>query len=685
MIVKLDEQKNLKDNFLRAQERAKELVGHEKKIKEKQTQSIFDFFKKTCKKDLFEDEPTSVLNCDKHIGPNVDFSYYKLNLNFLKKFGIYLEEITTDVIASDSATNIMYSEYYVDRKNECIIWVKYFFKHIKIYSDNGKTDILTYAFLNSRTEINYYNETTGYKPLKKCKVNMDTSIAKKLLEGKSFEVKPCKDRKYEIISCEDSDKVEKKNLSDVHLLPQKLLDILLEHYKDGFEPYKSKIMIETKLLDALEPSTVQTEVKVNYKYSGVLQTTEKLLKYEISLYFKEIPEKKVTAYFYLTHAEKDQKILLDDWLEKILLVDSNEKLEKSGNYCENLFKKYLVDKSELGTRKSDLSGLAEIFYQNMQVSGSFIEFPKLKDTYKGIYLERFSIEDKGIQNLCYFEEQISESELEYAQNCLKQSVKYAVLYEDELYLAEIYASYLAYIYTDLSITLHFPAFVIDDININIFKPNVQTDVDTFVDSIKCQTLQKNFTEFDSFNYRKVIKRDDFAKNRNWKKIFPDFIIQTTGRRNNYKIVSIDTDTIYEKILNCITTLRAESSSFSFSKDYPFGFDYDDADKVRVPLISNGMEYGIYFDDGLKNFSVNSPMKEDCDYTYSSGDDLMKVVFEDSTPYCKTTFYTLLENYDKLFHRNSEIKNSSYMAIGKNSFWNECIEFLFHTDLTNVIK
>lgn len=687
MSVKQDEQKNLNDNFLRAQYQAKQLVTHEKEKQGKNIQKIFDLFKKTNKKNLFEQTPTTVVNCDKHIGANVDFSYYKLNFDYLKKSGLHLEEITTDVVASNSSTKIMYSEYYVDRRNTCIIWIKYHFKHIRIYADNGKTDVMTFAFVNTKAEIYYYDDIAGCKPLKKCKVDMDISYAQELIKGKSFEVKPYKNRTYEIVSEENYQKFEEKSISDIHLLPQRLLDILLSQYKNDFIPSKSQIMIETKSLDVSESSTVQTEIKVNYEYSGVIQTTEKLLKYEISLYFKEFPTIKVTAYFYLTQAEKNQKfVITDEWLEKITLTDTNEKIEKSSNYCENFYKKYLISKSELGSRDSNLKDLAKIFYQNMRVTNSFVEFPKLKDTYKGIYVERFVINDNGIQYYFPFGEQISELKLEYDENHLKQSVKYAVLYEDELYLLEIYAYYLSYKYTDSSITLRFPAFVIDDININVFKPTLQTDVDIFVDSSSCQKLQKKFTEFNSFNYRKDIQRDEPINDRNWQKIFPDFIIQTAGKREKYKVVSIDSNMIYDKILNCITTLRTESSSFSFSKDYPFGFgDEDDFDRKKFPLVSNGLEYGAYFDDGINILSVNIPMKEKCDYSYSSGDDLLKVTFDDSTPYFKTTFYTLLENCNKFFHRDSEISNTSHQAVGKYPFWDECIKFLLHITEKNISK
>lgn len=678
MSVKQDRQKILNDNFLRAQYRAKQLVVHEKEEQEKRTQKIFDFFKKTNKKDLFEKTPTAVIDSDKFI-EDVDFSYYKLNCDFLKQFGMYLEEITTNLISSKSSAKILYSEYYVDRKNACIIWVKYHFKHIKIYSDNGKTDLMTFSFVNTKTEIYYYDAVTGCKALKKCNINMDISHVQELIKGKVFELKPHKNRTFEIATGNGINEFEERPFSDIHLLPQKLLDILLNQYKNTFIPSKSQIMIETKLLEVSETSTVQSEVKVTYEYSGVIQTTEKLLKYEISLYFKKFPENKVTACFYLTKAEKDKKfVVTDDWLEKVILIDIDERLEKSGNYCSNLYKKYLINKSELGSRDSALKEIAKHFYQNIRITNSFVEFPKLEDTYKGIYVEHFVIDDKGIQYHHSFGEQISEAKLEYDGKHFKQSVKYAVLYKDELYLLEISAPYLSYKYTDSSVILRFPAFVIDDINVNIFKPTVPEDIDTFVDDVKCQTLEKNFNEFSSFNYRDDIQREEPFNDRNWQKIFPDFTIQTSGKRDSYKVVSIDSNTIYNKILECITTLRTETSSFSFSRNYPFGFgDDDDFDKEKVPLISNGLEYGAYFDDGIKKLSVNTPMKEKCDYDYSSGDDLLEVTFDDPTPYYKTTFYNLVKDYNRVFRRNSEISNTNYQSIGEIPFWNECIEFLLH--------
>ena len=684
MSVKQEEKKNPNDNFLQTQYRTKQLVTHEKEEQEKQTDKIVTFFKTHDKKKIFEKTSTMLLNHESYIGSTVDFSYYQLNFDFLKTFGMHLEEITTKVASSDSNTNIVYSQYYVDRRNVCIILVKYYFKHVRIYSDNGKTDVMTYAFVNTKAEIHYYDEVIGHKVLKRCKFNDDISLAQNLIKEKSFEAKPYTTRKYEIVSDKDFQKFEEKPFSEIHLLHQRLLDILLNQYKNDFPSSKSQIMIESKLLEVSEPSTVQTEIKINYKYTGVIQTTEKLFKYEISVYFKEFPEKKVTAHFYLTEAEKNQKfVLTDKWMEKIILVDVNEKIKRDSNYSENLYKKYLIDKSELSSRDSELKGLVEILYQNIQVTNSFVEFPKLKDTYKGIYVEKFAVNNDAIHYHFPFAEQIVETKFEFDGKYFEQSVKYAVLYEDELYLLKISALYLSYTYEDSSVLLRFPAFVIEDININVFKPTTPEDVDTFVDSIKCDSLEKKFTAFNSFNYRNDIQRDAPINNKRWLKIFPDFVIQTAGKRETYQIVSVDSNTIYKKILDCITTLRVESSSFSFSKDYPFGFcDDDDFNRKKIPFISNGMEYGAYFDDGLKNFSVNSPMKENCDYSYSSGDDLFKVVFDDPLTYYKATFHSLIENYDRCFRRDSEIKNTNHQLIGKNPFWNECINFLIHMSEKN---
>ena len=98
-------------------------------------------------------------------------------------------------------------------------------------------------------------------------------------------------------------------------------------------------------------------------------------------------------------------------------------------------------------------------------------------------------------------------------------------------MLKISALYLSYTYEDSSVLLRIPAIVIEDININIFKPTTPEDVDTFVDSIKCDSLEKKFTAFNSFNYRKDIQRDEPINNKRWLKIFPDFVIQTAGKRN----------------------------------------------------------------------------------------------------------------------------------------------------------
>ena len=186
MSVKQEEKKNPNDNFLQAQYRTKQLVTHEKEEQEKQTDKIVTFFKTHDKKKIFEKTSTMLLNHESYIGSTVDFSYYQLNFDFLKTFGMHLEEITTKVASSDSNTNIVYSQYYVDRRNVCIILVKYYFKHVRIYSDNGKTDVMTYAFVNTKAEIHYYDEVIGHKVLKRCKFNDDISLAQNLIKEKKF-------------------------------------------------------------------------------------------------------------------------------------------------------------------------------------------------------------------------------------------------------------------------------------------------------------------------------------------------------------------------------------------------------------------------------------------------------------------------------------------------------------------
>lgn len=671
MNVKQNEAKNPKDNIFQARFRAKELVEHEKEEKEKQSQKVISFFKGAKNRDLFENEATIVKNYNKHIGPAVDFSYFKLNLAFLKKFKISLQKISSDLATSSSCKKIVYSEYYLDKQNSCIILVKYHFKHVRIYSDNDSTDLFTYSFINTRSEIFYYDEYLGSVLVKKYTTNMNSSHAKELLKSKCFKVGPSAERTYKLFS---RDAWEEKSVADIHLIPKELLDILLAYHKNDSVPSNSEIQIDTKFLGPSVPTLVQYNVEVNYKYSGTVQSTECLMEYEIILYFKNIPETKVKAHFYLTEAEKSKELVLsDELLGKITLESVKENLEKKSNYCKHFYSKYLLYKEETKKKSPSLVKLAEMIYQSTRIEDSFVEYSQLANSYKGIYLEHFVFNSEDTKDYLPFCEQIRESKLEYDGKHFSQSAMYAVLY-DQLYLVKLSAEYISYRFTNSSVILYFPAFAIKEINIEVFKPLSSSEIDAFVEN---KELPRKSCEFSSYNYTESIRRNRYLGRNDWNKIFPNFVVQTKGERQSYSVVEVSSNAILAKVLDCITNLRSETSPFHFSTYYPFGYDDDEEPKTRIPLISDdGIEYGYYFDDGFNKVSVNSPLKGNCNYSYSSGDELFSVIFDSNEPYYRTTFYNLLESYN-VFNRSTEIKDTQYQSFKKYSFWDICIKHLIH--------
>ena len=122
-------------------------------------------------------------------------------------------------------------------------------------------------------------------------------------------------------------------------------------------------------------------------------------------------------------------------------------------------------------------------------------------------------------------------------------------------------------------------------------------------------------------------------------------------------------------------MRIDVSNFGFSTHYPFGYDDDDEPKSRIPFVSSGLVYGAYFDDGFNKITINSPLKGNCDYSYSSGDDLFKILFDTEVPCYQTTLYNLFDRYNGYCYRDAEIQTSQYQVLGENVFWDACVNFL----------
>lgn len=657
-----------KSNFLQNQLRAKELINQENEKKEKQKQDLSNLFKAFSKKDLFESNGTAMFNEDGLIGPKVDFLYYKLNTDFLDKSGITLKKVQTQLLGSKSGANIVYVEYYINLKNSYIIFVKYHFKHIRLYSNNGKTDLFTYAFVNTKNEVFYYDNFSECKLMKSSTFTPTVSSAMQLLSNKTFEVKISENRTFSIVSTDDSSNFEDTTMSDIHLLPKQLLDILLNQYKDSRVPSNSVLKIETTFLGYSDHlSTVQSEIIVNYKYSGVFQSSEKLLEYEIVLYFSEFPEEKVKARFYLTEAEKEQSICFTDIPSDIIVFETvKEEMERNALYYRSIYRKKLGEKG--------MAELAKRIFSSSCIRSSFYNFSMLEDSFKKIFVEYFKVNPDNMSKNMNFR-QIRDYSLEYNGNQFLESAVFSVTYKGGLYLAKISARYFAYSYCDSSVVVYLPAFRINDIYIDIFKPTSEKEIDSFLQDSSNPNLKINVFDFSGSYMSEPIARDKYIGRNSWKDIFPDFVIKTAGKEETYKILEIDNNAIYKKLLDCINTLRIDVSNFGFSTHYPFGYDDDDEPKSRIPFVSSGLAYGAYFDDGFNKITINSPLKGNCDYSYSSGDDLFKILFDTEVPCYQTTLYNLFDRYNGYCYRDAEIQTSQYQVLGENVFWDACVNFL----------
>lgn len=690
MNVKQEHTKNQKDNINENLLRVKQLICLEKEEKEKQSQIVINLLKGFKKVDLLETSPTIMREQDKHIGPKVDFSYHKICLSFLKNAGIDLELVSSDILVSDSSANMMYIEYYVDRANCCIIFVKYHFNHVRLYSEDGKTNCLTYTFVNTKSEIYYYDEVVNCKLLKKFKLNPDLSLTKDLIRNKTYEIQPMDNRTFKISCSNNSEIFKEKSLSDIHLLIQSLTDILVNEYNDSEIPSNSRIHIETKFLGTSDEATdVQVKAKVNYKYSGVIQITEKISEYEIILYFLDFPEKRVTARFYLTDSEKAKSLVIsDNLLENVVLEPVTEIIKDKKFYYKNLYKRYIVKKMNTKKRSSILDPLAKTICENASISSTFVDCPQLQDSFGGIYIEYFKIDAEKICKKFAFK-QIRECKLQYDGKSFIQSEMYYAVWNNKVHLIEVYTSYVAYLYSDSCTTIYMPAFGIKDVMVNIINPISEDDVDRFINRISDDKITK--LEYSSDQFSRDIKlpnRSGVIHKRDlWRTVFQDFVITTGATRENYQVESNSSSTIYSKLLNCINELRSSDSNFNFSINYPFGYCDEEEPKKRIPLVSNGLTFGYYFDDGFNTISVNSPLKDNCDYTYSSGDDLMRIVFDNDIPYYRTTMHALFKRYENyLYSRSTEIKDTHYSNyINKVDFWKECISFLLNISNENLFK
>ena len=197
----------LENTFSESISQAKDFLRKEKKQNKKKVKQITNCFYQENINHMFETQSTILRNQDSISSIPKDFVYYKLDVKYLMNIiGINLKLIDSRIISNKTHASILYIESYLNVKNSCIIFVEYHFKHIRLLSSNNDTDLNTFVFINSRSDIYYYDGHCGCILLGQYETNINVNCAKEILNEKQFKVFPADERTYELTSSENSEK-----------------------------------------------------------------------------------------------------------------------------------------------------------------------------------------------------------------------------------------------------------------------------------------------------------------------------------------------------------------------------------------------------------------------------------------------------------------------------------------------
>lgn len=544
----------LENTFSESISQAKDFLRKEKKQNKKKVKQITNCFYQENINHMFETQSTILRNQDSISSIPKDFVYYKLDVKYLMNIiGINLKLIDSRIISDKTHANILYIESYLNVKNSCIIFVEYHFKHIRLLSSNNDTDLNTFVFINSRSDIYYYDGHYGCILLGQYETNINVNCAKEILNEKQFKVFPADERTYELTSSENSEKYEKKNMKDIHLIPKQLFDILIDQYKYEVVPNKSELRIETYFIGITKaPISVQTKVLINYNHFGIIENSENLLEYKIILYFLSNPDKKVKAKFYLTKSEKNQYLILkNEYLKDAILEEfdlDDNMIKRRTSIYEFLYIKHCIGKVpySVPSLKSDQSNIAKMFFESITVRSSLLEYPLLKDTFKNIYIETFNIITEYLSKQCILG-QIRENKIEYIDEKLVQSAMYYISYQNNIYLIKVYSEYKAIAYRNNSFILYLPKFNLSKIQINIFKPfNIQ-EIDKFIEEKLDSDSLKRLTKYNSIDFN--FSLDSFKLNKKYfETAFSDFDIIVSKNQNSYTLSDCYSNSIYKNVV-----------------------------------------------------------------------------------------------------------------------------------------
>ena len=665
----IKEQK-IKQEFSDSISCAKEFLVKEKVSQEKCLNEIFNSFN-TCNIHSFFERKKTTLDIKESNSLNGQFTYYKLDLEYLKSLDIILIPITSESYFSydSNCINFIYVEYYFCTKTSSVILVEYHFKHVKLLSKNAVLN--TFVFVNYTSDIYYYNGFLGKQLLNHFKANMNISDSMEILAHKKFNVVPSNDRIYRINSLEHAELFEPKKLEDISLIPKNLFAILLNKYENANIPAKSELKVETNFIGFTNTfNTVISTVPINDKYSGTIETYEKLLMYEIVLYFSNTPDKKVKARFFLTEAEKNKTLILtNEYLEDAILEDVQEYVFKEV-ICKtvyNVYNSYIINQRFSDTKELDFTlknDIRKIICENSTIENYSYEYSLLKDTFKKIYINFFKIHIENFPKKYCFN-QIRENKLEYDDNGLVQTSMYSIVCQNSIYLLKFTCYYKAYTYEENNFFFFLPVFSISDIEIDIFKPFSTSQVDNFI--------YDNLDSSDyllSFNISSLMYNNFTISSILTNGMFPNFDIGLERNKNCFKYIKVCNDTIYNKILDCIQTPKVLTSTFNFGKHYPFMYDDENDTISKIPISSNGLIYAYYLYDGNNTQTINCSFTDDTKQNnyYSTVDDLLSLTYEIDIPFYKVTF-------SNLYPFSSKIEYN--LCLDECPLWKECINFLLN--------
>lgn len=663
-----------------ARSEAKKLIQEAQKEQEKQEQKVASIFRENNCKNFFENTPTIVRKHNSFTSAKVDFGYYKLNIEYLHYLGISLESVKSDISVSSESTEMTSAEYYADKEHSCIIFVVYKFKHVKLQSENDKTNLNTFVFVNSNCEVYYYDEYSGVKLLTSFATGMNIDDVQEIFDEKQFPISPISsDRIYQITSDENPDMFMEEKMVELSLIPKKLLDIFFANYTGKNTPTTSEMEIECNLLGTTkQPVTIQTTVPASYRYTGKIELSEKMENYEIVMHFPSNPLNKLRAKFSLAESEKNGFLILTkELLKQAILVPANQKDFKTRDFFETadyLYDEHLISKAPRKKKDAAVqSDIADLIRSHVEIAHNVFELPALKDTFQKVYIEHAEIHVNDIPDEYSFK-QLAPTTIQYENNSLRQNSYHSIIYNRMLYLVKVSFEYTAFAYRDSQFIIHIPALAIRSDTITVFKPSKPEEVDSFSDGI----LKRENCDFPYTWKLKEYENNRYytsSKKAKLNKMFPDFAITSPESvcRTNYRIIDKNSNTIYKGILNCIQNPGKTTTIFRYSYPISFGGPSDEsAPQKRISIFTGDIEYGFYFEDECERKVVNSSFKLSDPNRFSSSDDLLMVQFDGDTRFFSTTLHTLLNNFS---YREANII-SVRDQFKYSDLWKLCVEFLF---------